>query len=80
MSNSGSGLFELLAEMAKNPATKASFLADRDAVMNQYGLTPAQQTLIKNSMDNNAQHDFIKALGDAAHESFKDDEEAFFTC
>jgi|GEM_PF-3833028 len=80
MSTSNSGLFEMLADMAKNPEVKASFIADRDAVMSQYGLTYAQQALIKSSMDNNAQHDFHKALGDAAQSALTDENGLFLTC
>lgn len=67
-----SGLFDLLSNLAKDANLLKQFKADPDAVMDQYGLTDAQKTALKESCLKNKHHQFFSAVSDEAQKHFAD--------
>jgi len=65
-----SGLFDMLADLAKDPSLLSSFTSNPDSVMDNYYLTQDQKTHIKSSLHNGMSHDFYKVIGDEAHAQF----------
>lgn len=67
-----SGLFDMLSELAKNSQLLANFKANPDAVMAQYGLTEAQKTALKESLQKGKHHHFFSVVSEEAQQHFSD--------
>jgi glutathionylspermidine synthase len=67
-----SGLFDMLSELAKNSQLLASFKANPDAVMEQYGLTAAQKEALKQSFHKGKHHHFYSVVSEEAQQHFAD--------
>lgn len=67
-----SGLFDMLSDLAKDPALLASFRADPDNVMTTYGLSKAQKDALLESIKNGKHHHFFSAVSEEAEEQFAD--------
>ena len=65
-----SGLFDMLADLAKDPNLLKAFNSDPDSVMDSYYLTQGQKTHLSSSLHGGMSHDFFKAIGDEAHAQF----------
>lgn len=65
-----SGLFDMLADLARNQGLLAAFKHDPDSVMDKYNLSEEQKAHLKSSLHDGKHHDFFKAIGDEAHKQF----------
>ena len=66
----GSPLFELMAEMARDPKLLKAYRKDPKKVMTQYGLTRTQQKLLLSSTKDGKHADGMKAIADEAYRAF----------
>ena len=67
-----SGLFDMLSDLAKDPALLAKFKADPNDVMKDYDISNESKKHVTSSVEDGKHHDFLKAVGDEAHDQFSD--------
>ena len=66
----GSPLFDLMADMARDPKLLKAYRKDPEKVMKQYGLTRTQQKLLLASVKDGKHADGMKAIADEAYRAY----------